>query len=221
MGFLNVGNVMFTIWEYPVSYVEFAGTLLYFASTFLIARKNLWTWPTGIASVILYFFLFYQIQLYSDMLEQIYYLVISIIGWITWQKVKAKEDKRIIRSRWSSKKELVLWAVGITVCTAGLSLVSGNLHRWLPGIFPAPADYPVLDALTTVMSFAAMYLLTMKRNESWLYWMIVNVIGIWLYWVKGVHFIAIQYIFLLANAVHGLIHWLRQPPSASLGNAAN
>ncbi len=207
INFLSVNKLMLSILGYPLSYIEFVGTVLYFTSVFLIARKNILTWPIGIISVILYGILFYQIQLYSDMMEQVYYLVISIIGWITWQK--QKQDNNRIPAEWSSSRP-ILYAAGITViCTAILAYCVANFHLWLPQIFREPASYPILDALTTVMSFIAMLLTTRRKIEGWIYWIIVDIIGIGLYWVKDVRFIALQYIFLLGMAIYGLIYWLR------------
>jgi nicotinamide mononucleotide transporter len=208
MEILSVNKLLLTIWGYPLSYIEFVGTVLYFASVFLIARKNILTWPIGIISVILYGILFYQIQLYSDMMEQLYYLVISVIGWITWRQ--QKKDTNSIPAAWS-KTGSMLVAAGITVaCTAILAYCVANFHLWLPRIFPAPASYPILDALTTVMSFTAMLLTTRRKMEGWVYWIIVDIMGIGLYWVKDVRFIALQYVFLLGMAAYGLIFWLRQ-----------
>ena len=39
MNFLSVDKVLVTIGDYPLSWIEFAGTVLYFASVWLIARK--------------------------------------------------------------------------------------------------------------------------------------------------------------------------------------
>lgn len=43
MDFLSVNKLMLSIWGYPLSYIEFVGTVLYFASVFLIAKKNILT----------------------------------------------------------------------------------------------------------------------------------------------------------------------------------
>ncbi|WP_302480913.1 nicotinamide riboside transporter PnuC [Nostoc sp. TCL240-02] len=67
----------------------------------------------------------------------------------------------------------------------------------------------LLDALTTIMSFTAMWLMVQKRIESWYYWLIVDVIGIWLYYVKEVKFIAFLYVTLLLIAINGSISWLK------------
>ena len=208
MNIFSIDTIFLYIGNYPLSYIELVGTILYFASVFLISRKNILTWPVGIVSVILYGILFYQIQLYSDMLEQSYYLIISIIGWITWNS--RKKENKVIETSWSGKKGIFLAVLLTTTGTFLLSIFTINFHNWLPVIFPEPASYPILDALTTVMSFIAMYLITIRKNEGWLYWIIVDIIAIWLYWVKDVRFISIQYIFLLGMAFYGLIYWIKK-----------
>ena len=72
MNILSVQNIAFSVLGYPMSYIEFVGTVLYLWSVWLIARRRVLTWPVGIVSVLLYMALFYQIRLYSDSLEQIY-----------------------------------------------------------------------------------------------------------------------------------------------------
>jgi nicotinamide mononucleotide transporter len=206
MNILSVENIMITIGDYPLSWIEFTGTVLYFASVWLIARKNLLTWPVSLVSVTLYGILFWQIRLYSDMLEQLYYLGIGVWGWISWTRIK--DEKQSIPSGFSPPKVMAVWALGIAAAGMLLGLAVARFHIWLPSAFPAPADYPFLDAFTTVASFAAMYLMTRRRTESWLWWIAIDAIGIGLYWVKDVRFIAIQYIALFFMALWGLGRWI-------------
>jgi nicotinamide mononucleotide transporter len=203
---LRVDCIWFTILGYPMSYIEFIGTVFYLLSAWLIARRNILTWPTGIISVILYMILFYQIRLFSDTLEQGYYLVMSIYGWISWSAAKQQADQRE-DFRFSSRRSILPNVLITLALTLLLFAVTRNIHRWLPALFPVPASFPFLDALTTIMSFTAMWLMTRKRVESWVYWMIVDIIGIGLYYVKEVRFIALLYGILLATAVYGLINW--------------
>ena len=58
------------------------------------------------------------------------------------------------------------------------------------------------------MSFTATLLMAWRRIECWIYWIIVDVIGIWLYYVKGVHFISLLYVIFLVLAISGFIGWL-------------
>ena len=206
--FLSINTIAFTILGYPMSYIELIGTILYLGSVWLIAQKNMMTWPVGILSVLLYMSLFYQIQLYSDALEQVYYLVASAYGWWWWSRKGPAQD--VTDGFFYSRRRYGLLTLGITL---GVGLALGGLmtqiHTWLPQWFPEAASFPVLDAVTTVMSFTAMALMALKRIESWLYWIVVDVIAIGLYYVKEVRFLSLLYIILLGTAINGLRCWHR------------
>ncbi|MDI7219442.1 nicotinamide riboside transporter PnuC [Leptospira santarosai] len=206
-GILDNSNIFFSFLGYDLSYIEFIGTMLYFTSVILIARKNILTWPIGIVSVILYALLFYQVQLYADLFEQLYYLIVCIYGWLFWNKTKKESNQDI---KFSSFSTLIVEIVVIAIISSTLYLLVFNLHLWFSSVFMRPASYPVLDSTTTSISFVAMYLLTIKRVEGWIYWIIVDVIGIFLYWQKDLEFISIQYCLLMVIAGYGFIVWLKK-----------
>jgi nicotinamide mononucleotide transporter len=82
-------------------------------------------------------------------------------------------------------------------------------HLWQPNLLPEAAAFPYLDAVTTILSFSAMWLMARKRVESWLYWILVDIIGIGLYFTKGVKFVALLYVLLLGLAINGFRMWHR------------
>jgi nicotinamide mononucleotide transporter len=202
----SVDNIVFTILGYPMSYVEFIGTILYLWSVWLIAKRNILTWPIGIISVLLYIMLFYQIRLYSDTLEQVYYLGASFYGWWVWNK-SPKDNGQITDVTYSNSKNLILWVVFTAIISVLFGFLMSRVHVFLPVIFPEAASFPYLDALTTIMSLSATWLMVQKKTESWIYWIIVDVIGIWLYFVKDVKFISLLYVILLIMAFNGLRMW--------------
>jgi nicotinamide mononucleotide transporter len=205
MNIFSVETVFFTILDYPVSFIEFFGTVMYFSSVWLIARKNVFTWPVGIVSVALYMILFYQFALYSDALEQIYFMFASIYGWIAWGRIKSRRE--VIATGFSRLSVILLWAGATLVVGMLLGFFTSNLHILLPEFFPVQASLPFLDAITTAMSFTAMWLLTIRRAESWVYWILVDLIAIYIYFSKGIVFIGLQYIVLTGMAVYGLVSW--------------
>ncbi len=202
----SVKTVFFTVLGYPMSYVEFFGTNCYLLSVWLIAGRNMLTWPIGIVSVILYMLLFYQYQLYSDTIEQFYYIGASIYGWWYWQKSQSEESD-VTPVCHGSKLNIMCW----TTVILALSLLTGwamtHVHLWLPSFFPEPASFPYLDGLTTIMSFVAMWLMARRRIESWFYWIIVDMISIWLYYAKGIKFVSLLYVLLLILATMGAVRW--------------
>jgi nicotinamide mononucleotide transporter len=215
LNLLSIDNIAFSFLGYPMSYIEFIGTILYLWSVWLISKRNRLTWPIGIASVFLYMILFYQIRLYSDTIEQIYYLGASIYGWWIWNNSPA-EKGQITDVFYSGIKSIIIWVV----ITLGLSVLLGNLmsqiHILFPTVFPDKASYPFLDGLTTIMSFSAMWLMAQKKIESWIYWIIVDIFGIWLYFVKDVKFISLLYVILLFMAINGLVMWSKAARTKNL-----
>lgn len=212
MNFFDVNSIAFTILGYPMSYLEFVGTIFYLLSVLLIAWRNMWTWIIGIISVLLFMILFYQIQLYADTIEQVYYLFASAYGWWYWRSTKQNQDAKTgeeIKVAYGSQRNILTGLGIIIIGSILMGIFVSRAHELLPFFFTVPADYPYLDALTTVMSFVAMGLMARKQIESWIYWIIVDVIGIGLYFVKDVRFISLLYVVLLLMALNGFWVWHR------------
>lgn len=210
---LGINTIIFTLWGYQMSYIEFFGTIFNIWCVWLTAKGKISCWPIGIVGIFFYLFLFYQIQLYSDFVEQIYFLIMSFYGWWVWLKPKYKEDAdknkqlKVSYSSWLGKSI----ALSITfVGTVGLAYLMGHIHLLLPKYFPLPASFPWLDAFTTVMSFMATVLMARKKIESWYLWILVDIIGVGLYFVKGVKFISLEYLLFLGLAINGLFTWRQQ-----------
>lgn len=208
LSFFDVNNTFFTLLNYPISYLEFTGTILNLICVILVARRNIWTWPVGLVGVILFGVLFYQINLYADFFEQIYYFITGIVGWYMWSRTRQidADDKKVAVIK-NTFKTNMLWVAGIIVFSALASWALFNIHAWLPALFPEPASLPIIDATTTVMSFAAQLLMMQRRIENWYLWIVVDVIAVWLYWYKEVPFISFLYLVFLFNAFYGLWQW--------------
>lgn len=121
-------------------------------------------------------------------------------------KKKPAKNSGIFFNSWKANFLTVLITV---VGTFLLTYITSNLSNWFPGIFPVPASYPFWDAFTTVMSFVATVLLAKKVVENWYIWILVDIIGIVLYYLKGVKFISLEYVIFLGMASYGLYDWLR------------
>jgi len=215
LSLFSIDTIAFTVIGYPMSYIEFIGTIFYLWSVWLISRRNMLTWPVGIVSSILYLVLFYQIRLYADAGEQVYYLGASLYGWWYWKKNIEKNKKGKVEVIFSPAQSALKWALATLILSFILGTLVSRLNVLLPALFPEPASYPYLDTLTTIMSFTAMFLMARRRIESWAYWIIVDVIGIWLYYVKDVKFISFLYVILLILAINGLYSWSKEKRATS------
>ena len=154
--FFSVTNIAFDVLGYQISWLELSGTIFNLAAVILAARRNILTWPIGIIGVILFGFLFYQINLYADMAEQVYYFITGVIGWYLWAaRTNSKDDHNKVTITTMPLSHNLMWVGAILVSGIALGLVIANIHLWLPAQFPTPADFPILDSITTTTAFAA------------------------------------------------------------------
>lgn len=212
MSFFDISNIFFEFLGYQMSYLEFFGVLFGLAAVWLSARANIWSWPIGIVNVTLAFFLYYQIQLYPDMFLQIFFFATNILGWIRWANPKPGEEDRKNRLKVSfmhGKQFLLISLVGIFGTILVGSLAS-RLHEWFPVVFPTASDFPYVDSFITVMSIVTTFFMIEKKIESWIIWIIVDVVATYLYFIKGVKFYSFEYFVFTILAVFGLWNWIRE-----------
>lgn len=202
MEIFSVKYIIFEILGYPLSLIELLATITGLVSVYLAARAHIWTWPTGILNELAFMVLFYQLQLYSDMLLQGYFLVTTLYGWYYWQRAS---DAQIVKI--SSSRYIALYVLVVVLGTTLIALSMQHIHEVVPQWFPLPASYPFVDASITMMSIVATLLLAQKRLESWYFWILVDLVSVGLYGLKGVHLLALEYVVFLGMAVKGLLHW--------------
>ena len=93
-----------TLLGYDISWLELIGTLSGLASVALAVRDSVLTWPVGLVNVVAFAFLFYRFELFSDVLLQGYFFVMSLYGWYHWSGggQRAEVPIRVLshRQRW-------------------------------------------------------------------------------------------------------------------------
>lgn len=201
----DIENIAFSFPGYSISYIELIGTLFGLISVYWASRTNILTWPSGIINEVAFFILFYQIQLYSDMLLQVFFFVATIYGWLNWRK--GPNQKSISHLPNEVKWRYVLL---IALGTLFLGLLMRNIHIFLPTFFITKASFPFIDSFTTVASIIATILLAQKKIETWLIWIIVDLVCIILYFIKGIPVVAFEYIIFLMLCLLGWRNWHKE-----------
>lgn len=201
----DINYIVLQVGEYPLSLIELLGTISGLVSVYLATKGNILTWATGILNEIAFFILFYQVQLYSDMMLQVYFFVISAYGWLYWNKSKNTKNPAV--------NQRISWTVigsVLVVGTVGLGLLKQQIHTLLPDLFPLPAQYPFADAFTTTASIMATILLARKQIENWILWIGVDLISIVLYFYRDIWFISFEYVLFLILATYGFFSWKKK-----------
>lgn len=178
--------------------LEIFANLFNFISVFLANRNKVHTWLIGIIGGVLYGVMFYEVKLYADVILQIFFILTNIYGWWAWLHGGAARDElpitRIAVSR------LILFALSAIILTFGHGFL---LHRL------TDASFPFIDSTILVLSILAQFLLMRRKLESWIFWIIVDLIAVPLYAAKDLYLTSAIYFLFLLNAVWGFINWRR------------
>ena len=180
------------------SCLELVAVLFGIVSVFLSVREKIWSWPTALVNVALYFVLFYETGLYSDMGLQAVYFVLSLYGWYEWLYGGAGRTTLTV-----SRTPPRLWAILIAIAIVFWAIL-GRLTSGLPGV-----ALPYVDAATATTSLVAQYMMTRKLLENWALWIAVDVVYIGMFIFKGLYLTAGNYAVYLGLAVLGHIAWKR------------
>ncbi|MFK8161377.1 MAG: nicotinamide riboside transporter PnuC [Lewinella sp.] len=195
-----------TLLDYPISWVELIGTIAGLISVWLAVKNHVWTWPVGLLNVVCFAVLFYHFQLYSDTLLQVYFFGMSLYGWYFWQQRQGEPEAPI---RVLFGKQRWVWAGIILAGTLVQGTLMSKVHTLLPILFSEPAAFPYPDAFTTVASIIATYFLARRVLESWVLWILVDIVSIVLYFSKGIVLVGMEYIVFLGLATAGGVGWWR------------
>lgn len=179
----------------------------------LLARKgSLWVFPVGLVSTGLYVYLLWEWQLFGDMLINFYYSLMSIYGWINWQKSQKLQQVTIEKTTPKEWQMLSFIAVATFVFVAMIYYFKPfiNNHFSVNNISLGFANFvwtDYIDILTTGLFLVAMLLMAKRKIEHWLVWIVADMISVPLYFYKGLIFTAVQYLLFTIVAIFGLLSW--------------
>lgn len=183
--------------------LELSGLIFGLLAVYFLIKENIWTWPTGIAYVLVSFVIFINNQLYGDFILHIIFLILNIYGWYYWIFGKSKQEDLPV-STWGLKSNILVFII-----TCGGVWVFGYFLDNIQAIFPSvpPSALPYWDASTSVLSVTGMYLTTRKKLENWYYWFVVDILATGIYIYKGIYFYAILYFIYIGLAIAGFLAW--------------
>ena len=175
-----------------VGYLEISANVMTTVAILLAGRNSIHTWWRGIVGCLLFCFLFYQSQLYADVVLQMFFIVTSMVGWWGWRR--GHQGQSLPISHIDLRKSLWLVQFGL-LATGAYGLL---LHYF------TDAYAPFIDSAVLVFSIIAQVLLMQRRVENWVFWLIVNSIAAPLYASRELYLTAFLYVAYWINA---LVSW--------------
>jgi nicotinamide mononucleotide transporter len=186
----------------PIEYVAvFAGIVTVYFSRI----ENIWVYPTGIVNTAIYVYISFQGHLFAEGGLNIYYTIMSIIGWYMWAQ-KKDATHYVLTITKSNKKD---WTIA-TGFFLGMWIILYLILKHL-----TTSTVPVSDSFASAAAYTGMLLMNKKKIEHWFWWIVTNIVSIPLYYVKGYAFTSIQFLILLIMAISGWMLWAKKMKQSS------
>jgi nicotinamide mononucleotide transporter len=186
------------------SFIEILAALSGIISVWFSRKASIWVYPTGLINTVFYIWISYDAQLIGEAVVNLYYTIMSLYGWYNWLRRNEKHELIVQVSR-SNQTD---WILQLTFFTSTYLVLFLSLNYLKEAFFPGAI--PWADALASAAAFTGMWLMTRKKLESWIWWIITNIASMPLYYSKGYIFTAVYYFILLILAILGYVEWRKK-----------
>ena len=192
--------LFFQYYSYSPSfiYLELFAVVMNITSVVYAKRNNILVYPTGLIGTGIFVYILLNFSLLGDTIINAYFFSMSIYGWYFWSR---KKDKVFVNQvstiNTNEIKYLFILAFSSLIFIYFVYDYFDKWNNWTAYV----------DNITTAIFFVAMWLMARRKIESWIFWIIGDLITVPLYFYKGLTISSIQYIIFLILAVLGYISW--------------
>ena len=179
-------------------YLELFAVIMNITSVVYAKRNNILVYPTGLIGTGIFVYILLNFSLLGDTIINAYFFSMSIYGWYFWSR---KKDEVFVNQvstiNRNEIKYLFILAISSLIFIYFVYDYFDKWNNWTAYV----------DNITTAIFFVAMWLMARRKIESWIFWIIGDLITVPLYFYKGLTISSIQYIIFLILAVLGYISW--------------
>jgi len=184
--------------SFTMIFLEFTVFVFGIVSVVYAQKENILVFPTGIICTVITVYILFNAQYFGDMMMNLYYSSMSIYGWWNWNRLK--NDNSTIEITYTSFKEritaliLFILTIIVTYTVYMFNITTIELVNYI-------------DIFTSGIFFVAMWFMANKKVESWIFWIIGDLITIPLYSYRGLGMLSIQYLIFTILAIQGYNQW--------------
>lgn len=175
---------------HPAEWVAVIAGVVY---VLLIMDRRRAGWIFGGISSLVLMVLAARAQLPMNALLQFTYVIAAVYGWWRWSG--AGDDRPIGTWHWRGHVIALAGCVIVSLCLAQLPAMA------------ASSAFPFTDSLVACAGLLATWLVARVSLENWLYWIVVDLVSIYLYFSQGLVVASLLYVIYLGIATVGYCHW--------------
>jgi nicotinamide mononucleotide transporter len=184
--------------------LEYIGVATGIACVWLGKKENIFNYPVGIVSTVIYIYISFTGHLLGEASVNIFYTVMNVYGWILWARKDSGGREALAITR-SDSRDWIMALSFFGTCWLVLYIALHYAKQYF-----APGAIPLADSFSAGAAYTGMWLLTRKKIENWIWWIITDIASIPLYFVKGYVFTGFQFLVFLVIAILGLMEWIKR-----------
>ena len=189
-----------------MNWIELIAVIFGIISVWYARKENILVFPFGIANVSIFIYICFVSQLYANAGINIVYLISNIFGWYMWSRTGEDAEKLKI-SQNKKVHNIISWMAVVIIYIAVFYIL-----MW---VNRTDSEYvgsylPWIDSFNTSFFLVATVLMAFKKVDSWIFWIIGNIVSIPIFASQGLYFTSIQYSVFLVLAILGLKEWRRK-----------
>ena len=179
-------------------YLELFAVIMNITSVVYAKQNNILVYPTGLIGTGIFVYILLNFSLLGDTIINAYFFSMSIYGWYFWSR--KKDEVFINQVSTINRNEIKYLFILAFSSLIFIYFVYDYFDKWNNWT-------AYVDNITTAIFFVAMWLMARRKIESWIFWIIGDLVTVPLYFYKGLTISSIQYIIFLILALLGYISW--------------
>lgn len=166
-------------------------------SVILCSQRKISFYFFGFIQLGTYMYLAWQQRFYGELMENVFYIITMLIGIVVWLKNYNTEEQIVESKRLSDRLFYIICSIMVFIC-----VLFGYYMKYF-----TDNTQPFMDSFSTVPAFIAQTLLMLRYREQWIFWIIIDVVSIFMWMFADNWIMVIQFIFWTMNCIYGYRKW--------------
>ena len=187
---------MIELYSYLVENIyQFLGVLFSIIYVVFSIKQNVLCWLALFIASLLNIVAYSLIHLPLQVSMQVFFIGTAFYGWHQW--TYTQNNKTLTVSKWT-KKQHFFWILSGILITTILSVILQYLDI---------SSHPFLDSLMFTFNLIPMYMTGKKIIESWIYFIVIDIISGIFYLNSGEYFFSFLFFCYIGFATYGFFTW--------------
>jgi nicotinamide mononucleotide transporter len=183
--------------------ISFVLALIYVVLS--IAKKKL-AWVFAVLAAASYAYICWQAELYPTMVLQAFFIILAIYGYYQWHRNDQKMHQTNHGNQANHEADIQRLnhfehLIAMAICFV---LFDAIRYLFLKAGMPFQSK---IEILAVSASLVAQYLQAKSYQENWIWWLVINVLYVWINMNADLYLMALLYAILVVLSAHGWYIW--------------